>query len=290
MRRLPVPSISLDQLFSKCIEGVSDAATYEKYTDNIGDCHEIEGAYQANALLEELFTLPRTDAGRGEDPLIWRDLTRAELIKLYTQYLVPKEKPARSEYDRLKVTANGKCPFCGDMGHVYTLDHYLPKTYFPLYAVLPGNLIPCCRDCNTIKSASFPSEKGLQTLHPYFDKEKYFTEKWIHARVIQGETPFLEFFVSAPEDWTLDERQRVSSHFRDYELARRFSIEASSDLSETISMRATMLSFFEPFEFAAYLAERSESAPRPINNWRRVTYSTLAADEWFCARAFGRPL
>ncbi|TPJ42888.1 HNH endonuclease signature motif containing protein [Mesorhizobium sp. B2-7-1] len=59
------------------------------------------------------------------------------------------------------------CPFCGGLGHTWTLDHYLPKANFPAYSVNPSNLVPCCRDCNSGKNASFGAELHEQTLHPY---------------------------------------------------------------------------------------------------------------------------
>lgn len=60
------------------------------------------------------------------------------------------------------------CPMCGSM-HSGTLDHYLPKNGFPIFAVFSKNLVPACK-CNTKRKETLtgvnPKER---VLHPYFD-------------------------------------------------------------------------------------------------------------------------
>ena len=59
----------------------------------------------------------------------------------------------RKYYDKIKaIPKYSKCPFCG-VGIVSTLDHYLPKTKYPTYALTPVNLIACCADCNKNKKS-----------------------------------------------------------------------------------------------------------------------------------------
>lgn len=43
-----------------------------------------------------------------------------------------------------------KCHYCG-INMVDTFDHYLPKSLFPEYSVMPINLFPCCAQCNRKK-------------------------------------------------------------------------------------------------------------------------------------------
>lgn len=286
MRKLPVPNIDFSTLLNTCIAGVGRVAMGQKYRDNFLSCADIEEDFTEKANTEELFTLPRTNAGRGDDPVVHGVLRKSELTKLYTNYLVPKEKPARRIYEQLKVTTNGKCPFCGDIGHVFTLDHFLPKANFPLYSVLPANLVPCCRDCNSDKLNSFSETREEQTLHPYFDSDQYFVQKWVNARVIPSSPPILEFFPDPPLVWHEHEKQRVKAHFEEYSLAARFGVEAGADLPETIHTRKTSLSAFSPDEFSEYLREKSDNIGLPINNWRRVMYAALANDKWFCAEVF----
>lgn len=62
------------------------------------------------------------------------------------------------------------CPSCG--GHVVpgTLDHYLPKTEFPEFAVLLLNLTPMCNACQESKGATYLTAGNTRKyLHSYFD-------------------------------------------------------------------------------------------------------------------------
>jgi hypothetical protein len=168
---------------------------------------------------------------------------------------------------------------------VRTLDHYVPKANFPLYSLMPGNLIPCCRDCNSEKLNAFSATLDGQTLHPYFDDPKFFNEQWVAARVIASTPPVIEYYVSPPAHWSPAERNRVAAHFTEYGLAERFGVEAGADLPETIDTRRTTLHGFSPKEYSDYLREKSENMNLPVNNWRRVMFSSLAHDKWFCTHS-----
>lgn len=63
---------------------------------------------------------------------------------------------------------NGRCPYCGQQ-IVKTLDHYLPKTLYPTYAITPYNLVPSCDACNKIKMTESFDSYEQQTIHPYYD-------------------------------------------------------------------------------------------------------------------------
>lgn len=286
MRKLKQPQITYQKAFDVAVSGVGSAAQQTHYHTHMPNCKTLEEGYVAAGKAASLHAIPRIASAPGSDPEVVPHLKKSELTKLYTQYFVPDKKPARAIYDELLVTTNGKCPFCGDIGQVRTLDHYLPKANFPLYSVLPANLVPCCRDCNTDKLNVFSLIAGDQSLHPYLDDDKYFTKKWIDARIIPGDPPVVEFFVSPPTSWLPLERSRVIAHFRDYNLAGRFGVEAAADLPETILMRKTIMELFSPKEYSNYLLERSQNSSIVANNWRRIMYASLSTDAWFCTTTF----
>ena len=59
------------------------------------------------------------------------------------------------------------CPMCGSL-KTGTLDHYLPKTYYPEFAIYSKNLIPAC-DCNTLRKDSYRGDSPTERpLHPYY--------------------------------------------------------------------------------------------------------------------------
>jgi hypothetical protein len=70
---------------------------------------------------------------------------------------------------------NRTCVFCGGPLGTPQVDHWIPKTSFPLFAIAPENLIPICNECNR------PGVKGSKAtyqlaaafafadwFHPYF--------------------------------------------------------------------------------------------------------------------------
>lgn len=284
MKKLSPPNVSFSVALTEAISGIGSDATRLLYTAAFADHAAVELDYSGRAQAATLYAVPSVPA--AGDPLVHNGLRKSHLTKLYTQYFVPEEKPARYLYELIKVSANGKCPLCGGVGHVRTLDHYLPKANYPLYSVLPANLVPCCRDCNSEKLNAFSNVRGRQTLHPYFDDEKFFVNKWIHAKIIPTIPPVVEYFVSPPAHWHADDQSRVLSHFDEYGLSGKFSVEAAADIPETIHTRRTSLAANSPEEFSSYLAEKGMIATLPVNNWRRVMFAALSSDEWFCSQTF----
>jgi 5-methylcytosine-specific restriction endonuclease McrA len=62
------------------------------------------------------------------------------------------------------------CPACGEDGTPRTLDHYLPKSVFPEFAVHLKNLVPMCDICQEIKGDEYVTVTGEKIyFHSYFD-------------------------------------------------------------------------------------------------------------------------
>lgn len=64
------------------------------------------------------------------------------------------------------------CPYCGEAGTPYTLDHFLPKEKYPEFSILSKNLVRACDICqgqNAKGSKVFNSKGERLFLHPYFD-------------------------------------------------------------------------------------------------------------------------
>ncbi len=225
----------------------------------------------------------------SSDKVVIGDLTKSDLTSLYTNYFVGAKGSARREYDQIKASANGKCPFCGGIGHVSTIDHYLPKAYFPQYSILPSNLVPCCRDCNTGKHGKFTTRRDQQPLHPYLDKPQYFNHKWTAAIVIRTEPIVISFSANPPSDWPPEDQRRVESHFADYDLASRYGTEAATEISMLLDQRRSSLHQSSADAFRSYLLDVANSNSMPINGWRRTMYFSLANTAWFCNADFRLP-
>lgn len=204
--------------------------------------------------------------------------------------MVAAPGPSRDIYDDILVAAGGLCPFCGGLGQVHTLDHYLPKANFPLYSILPANLVPCCRDCNTGKSNTFGAQLHEQTLHPYLDDNKYFEQRWISAEVSKTNPIVMKFVCSPPSEWSNTDKLRVQKHFDSYKLAYRFSLQAGGDLARLIDLRSKCLQGLMPGAFKEYLLENAQSDGFDLNGWSRTMYAALAETAWFLEADFTNPL
>lgn len=82
------------------------------------------------------------------------------------------DKKNRSKL-RFFITEDGKkCAYCeripNDGGGDLEIDHFLPKSLYPEMVVTLCNLIPACKQCNTIKSRIDPTGDRAM-IHPFKD-------------------------------------------------------------------------------------------------------------------------
>ncbi len=289
MKRLPSPSITQNVSYQACLQGVSDPILSTRYHSNQNNVDIKCAVYLAPAQAGTLCLLPQTRHQLGGDPVVsGTTLLKSQIIALYSDYMVPKNKPARTLiYDKIKVAANGKCPFCAGIGHVRTLDHYLPKAKYPEFSILPSNLVPSCRDCNMgAKGASITANIGEQFLHPYFDAHHFFDEQWVFGTTSVQEPVDCTYGVIAPQNWNSDDQQRVERHFKSFDLGYRFQLEASDEISSVINSRKGTLNQLSPNDFKSHLLDGASDSHLIINHWRRVLYQSLANNAWFCAHNF----
>jgi 5-methylcytosine-specific restriction endonuclease McrA len=221
------------------------------------------------------------------EEIVVGSVTKSELKKTYSDHMVGASKPARHIYDLLLANApRRKCPLCG-FGHATTLDHYLPKSKFPLLSVIPWNLVPACKDCNTGKNSAIATSEYEQTLHPYFEQRAVIDEQWLHARVIPGTPPVLEFYVAPPQHWSRVNKARVESHFQNYKLATRFSIEASNELASLKDIFSLLWDDLGIDGIQLHLQGTAQGKYcQHANSWDTAMYQALAASSWYLRGGF----
>lgn len=173
------------------------------------------------------------------------------------------------------------------MGQATTLDHYLPKGFYPQLSVVPANLVPSCKDCNTGKNNSIATCAHEQNLHPYFDHNNFISEQWLFAKVIKTVPVTIEFYVVAPIHWDDSSKARVSSHFKNFNLASRYAIEACNELS---SLRDTLSKYCEllgPMHVKQHLKIGAAShLTQHKNSWQTALFQALSECEWYCNGGF----
>ncbi|MDX3263450.1 hypothetical protein PV336_30295 [Streptomyces sp. MI02-2A] len=272
MRTVQAPDLSAREVYALCISKTLPkvkARLQALEEDVVNAAAEFEAAASTADLhtLVELKTNPSDEADR------------AQLTKNYTQRLANKDHPAREIYDELKI-AGRLCPLCAHRD-VETLDHQLPKSLYPLLAVVPLNLVPACRSCNTLKSDADPSSAYDQTLNPYFDDIS--KGQWLFARVHEVAPACVSFHVKPPSSWDEVLASRVRWHFQMFDLAELYGNQASRAMT---SLRY-VLKRKAPSTIPAYLKDEADGgADEDPNSWKAAMFQALASSSWYINGGF----
>lgn len=208
-----------------------------------------------------------------------------EMVKVYTLRMVPKNSKGRPTYDRImSAPPHRRCPLCG-IGTVNTLDHYLPKTHFPVFSVTPNNLIPACEWCQGEKWEYYATTEGGQLLHPYFDNVD--NEIWLAAEVVIGAPAGFRYFASPPVNWTQSAKERVATHLKELNLPELFSSNAGSRLSEIRSRLTNLHQRGGAAVVRNHLLEELASIEADhLNSWAAAMYRAATVSDWFCNGGF----
>jgi hypothetical protein len=277
MRLIKKLVVDSADVYDACLSGIDDPALAGRFTTARSDVIANFRQYERRASVGQLFLFEASSWG-NEKQHVLAGLTKKEFVNLYSEQMVGEEKPGRKFYDRMmRLAPLGKCPLCG-FGHASTLDHFLSKARYPAFSILCANLVPACSDCNKGKGASVV-EQDRQILHPYFEASIIETESWLFAEVIESTPATVRYFVQPPDSWPMDLIQRTGNYFRYLDLARRFSIEAATELAGL----EYQLDEFEMSDLRQEHLARVARSERKIhkNSWKSALYEALAKSDWF---------
>lgn len=232
--------------------------------------------YEVKAEARELYKLgPLSD--EELDPL-----TSGNLINLYTNFSRLKSKN-RIEYDKLLASAQrALCCFCS-IGEPSELDHFLPKTKFPEFSVLPVNLLPICHWCNKLKLDDAPKSVTESYIHPYF--EEYSEVEWLVANLnfIQ-DYPIATYQIK--NDLKLSNAElacKLEYQFKKLELNKRYSERANVIITE---MHHRLRNLHKSGGAEKVKFHLDELAKYEFQNnkysWVRALYISLSKSNEFC--------
>jgi hypothetical protein len=270
MRVISKPNISPIRTYVRCYSSFR-TTTKTDFKNITGFISTSSTDYDQRAYIKNLYTFSVHIHVQG-------NISKDDMVKLYNKKMVGHHT-GRKIYDKLLSLAPlSRCPFCG-VGTVTTLDHYLPEAKFPTFSVLPYNLVASCKDCNTGKLASYATTQNTQTLHPYYDN--FTAEQWLFARVLQTSPVSIEFYVNPPATWSQVDKDRVQSHFDNYKLDTRFSVEASNVLAD--SREGFILFHSSPMDIQRELhKEFMKYQSRYKNSWETALFQALCQSQWYC--------
>jgi len=213
MWRVEKPDMDVGSTFITCISRVRDSKTKSQLESILTEIKEAEKDYVDKAEKGKLHLIPPKD-NMGS-------VFREELIKTYTQRMVPKEQPGRAIYNRIKLLPeDDRCPFC-DHRNVSTVDHILPKKHYPIFSVTPVNLVGCCSECNKLKLDIKPTTAFDSVLHPYFDEVT--NQQWLKATIIEQIPPALTFSAIKVDVWDEALNARLAHQFNYLKLSDLYS-------------------------------------------------------------------
>lgn len=113
------------------------------------------------------------------------------------------------------------CAYC--LYHtVSTIDHYIPKDEYPVFCVMPRNLLPCCANCNSVKKQHWRRGGRRLFLHFYHDlipNLQFLTG----VLTMYNNLPTIQYQLNQPAGMNTDVFDLISSHFERLKLLDLYS-------------------------------------------------------------------
>ncbi|MFD7523861.1 HNH endonuclease [Paenibacillus chitinolyticus] len=185
------------------------------------------------------------------------------------------------------------CPYCG-MDKPRTIDHYLPKSVYPEFAIFPPNLIPCCGHCNGKKGVKWLLQGKRRFLNFYYDDIP--DEKFLHASLLFDEdknkqVPKVLFELKNNKQINEEMFYLISNHFKELDLLKELSEFVEEELSNIYDeiRHNTHLSQENHIE---NLTRKKDSCIRKygMNYWRSALYETIIDSDELFDRIYNHPL
>ena len=273
MIKLNKPQIEQKSIVDDCIDTMRECEKKQKLCKSKDEIIKVSKQYDELAKNESLSKMCRkyeTEAGASKE----------DLISLYDNKFSKKGQLARKYYNKIILLApNGRCPQCGQR-EVRTLDHYLPKSKYPLLAITPYNLIPCCSDCNKDKLDESFQSRETETIHPYYDD--FNDEVWLKAILVEQEPVSFEFFVHKPESWEELKYARAKNHFEVFALNNLYKPYAAELITgEGGWINRLFQNCGEEIAKQEILDRISDEHKLRKNTWKAAVYEAIYGSKWF---------
>ncbi|PHV36863.1 hypothetical protein [Janthinobacterium sp. BJB304] len=167
------------------------------------------------------------------------------------------------------------CPVCGELGRPRTLDHCLPKTTYPEFAIHLLNLVPACDWCQGEKLTDYKNAAGARSfLHPYYDE----VNQALYTILLQAPylTPVISFEIrnNLPEEL----KELVASHLKGIDFWERFKEYFENSYQNIIRIASDTRAAGIITVTTAIQSAYSLEACKGINSWDAVVYRSLLED------------
>lgn len=273
MNKITKPEYNLDLIIDDCVSNMQSEKRINDYKTIKNDLNLMAEEYDRKGSEKRLFDIAEHSAVGG--------ISKSELIKLYnSKFSKLGQLPRGKYYDKIRSAAPlNICPLCMNRV-VSTVDHILPKSFYPGFSVTPYNLVPACKDCNTDKKEFVPKSDKEVHLHPYYDDVQ--SERWLFVEVLETNPITFNYVIKDVEGWSGVLMERIKKHFEIFNLNILYSIHAASELQSLttlVNVRNT-----GGTEQVKYFLETLAigKLKKHKNHWQTAFYSGLSESDWFC--------
>lgn len=271
------PGFKADETYQKCVRGCGDEEFQSSLMELADQVKASAMDYVERAKDNRLYEIKnKIDCATKE----------RRLKSVYDNGMRDKRSPGRAIYDELmSLPDDSRCPFCGHRS-ISGLDHILPKAKYPIFSVVPDNLVAICTSCNSIKDDTSPTSQNDGILHPYFDSIDGC--QWLHANVNEGNHAVVEFYVKSIEDWSDALNARIVNQFQLLKLNELYSAQAVQEMS---SIKPSLQEHFENggSSFVRQELHRQWQSWKSVrsNSWQTACYMALKESDWYCSIGYG---
>lgn len=203
----------------------------------------------------------------------------SEMVALYER--LRKNKIPRIIYtDLIHRNAYRRCAYCSTR-EATTLDHYLGKASFGVFAVLPANLVPACMPCNSAREVREVTTRApANTLHPHYDDIA--SIRWLRARIVNAGGPVARLYADPAAVSKPYLRARSAEHLTALNLKKYFKLKAAQELAGLDETLPDILARRGPSAVVEDLRiQARQRAVGRTNCWERALFEALAEDDWY---------
>lgn len=158
--------------------------------------------------------------------------------KWYGTYVRPSSKLLFQKFAVVKNTYNQAiCPICECVFSTnVTLEHIMPKggEGEPRLAILPINLVKCCRECNTSKHSERSRIKEKSEIHPYF--EEFDIEDYIEVNFNDTDETFQPNITFHYQDNPMD--KRIQNFINNYNIEKTYNHRIKLEFQKILTILA----------------------------------------------------
>ena len=180
----------------------------------------------------------------------------------------------------------GFCPYC-NARKADSLDHVLPRSVYPEFAVLAQNLVPSCDTCNRKKGQMCYRYNGKNIAHPYYVSIP--TDPILFADVVMDTTAvWLNFWLQQNREMEDTDFESLSNLFNELELPELYQTISIGELSDRWEQMDSVSKMGGPDELRGYLHREANGSRRSRgeNYWKTALLSAVSKSDEFCETGY----